>query len=350
MIKGRSISSIYRRAYKKNKDIYRSVSLELTHNCNFKCCHCYVRSHKVEPYHLKTADYVHIAKELKKIGCLQVTLTGGEPLLHPCFNDIYCVFKREGFLVVLMTNGYALTDDHFDMFDKMPPALVEISLYGFESKVFQSVTNTNYDCNVVKKNIVRLVNSGIQVNLKSVIMQENAHELDEYKSFAKKNGSSFRYDLTLHPTIRKDVKPCEHLLCSSVAGKILISDSIKSKKLKKKYEYIKRNVRFRNVEGTECSYFSCGLGRRTFVIDPVGFVFPCFLVRIGNKKIIDMSINEILHDCFDDVYNMKRKIIPCDNCDSRQICNFCEGILYLHGGDETIVSHYCQIVQTVSDS
>lgn len=79
--------------------------------CNLKCKHCYI---KKDPYK-KVKDFIHIDKvktalsQCKDENLKYIYLTGGEPLMHPNFNDILRLcLKRTN--VTVMSNGICLND------------------------------------------------------------------------------------------------------------------------------------------------------------------------------------------------------------------------------------------------
>jgi MoaA/NifB/PqqE/SkfB family radical SAM enzyme len=56
------------------------VHFELTRACNLACYHCYVVD---DDGRLPTARWLELVDEVAEQGCLSVTLTGGEVMLHP---------------------------------------------------------------------------------------------------------------------------------------------------------------------------------------------------------------------------------------------------------------------------
>ena len=73
------------KSYVKNANIKRiplAGTIELNTNCNFKCLHCY----QVTPHQsLSLSDFKAYLTQVKASGCIFLTITGGEPLLHPDF-------------------------------------------------------------------------------------------------------------------------------------------------------------------------------------------------------------------------------------------------------------------------
>jgi len=60
-------------------------------------------------------------KQAADLGCLQVRLTGGEPLMRPDFEEIYVYARRLGLKVWLFTSGRPITPRLADVFARIPP-------------------------------------------------------------------------------------------------------------------------------------------------------------------------------------------------------------------------------------
>ena len=88
--------SIY--AYMNKRSVPYGVGLELTARCNLDCIHCYhVTCSGAE---MSTDEITGLFDDLAQLGTMELTLTGGEPLLRSDFPEIllYAV-KTTGFSV-----------------------------------------------------------------------------------------------------------------------------------------------------------------------------------------------------------------------------------------------------------
>ncbi len=61
-----------------------SAYLELTYRCNWRCVFCYNPRH-ADRRGLSLAEWTEVLDDLRTLGTLSLTLTGGEPLTHPDF-------------------------------------------------------------------------------------------------------------------------------------------------------------------------------------------------------------------------------------------------------------------------
>src|SRR4029079_10178755 len=77
--------------------------------CNLSCTYCNEYDDYSKP--VPTETIIGRINRLADLGTVIVTLSGGEPLLHPDLDDIIRSMRRRGLLACLITNGYLLTPD-----------------------------------------------------------------------------------------------------------------------------------------------------------------------------------------------------------------------------------------------
>lgn len=114
---------------------------ELTPRCNFDCKMCYIH---LEPKQMTRnemplSDWIHIIDEAIDAGMVFASLSGGECLLVPYFDELYLYLKKRGILVFILTNGYLLKEK-LSFFVKHPPAHIQVSVYGWDDDSYQKVT------------------------------------------------------------------------------------------------------------------------------------------------------------------------------------------------------------------
>ena len=77
--------------------------------CNLSCTYCNEYDDFSKPVSLETM--LHRIELLGRLGTGVITLSGGEPLLHPDLDDIIQGIREHATLAGLITNGYLLTAD-----------------------------------------------------------------------------------------------------------------------------------------------------------------------------------------------------------------------------------------------
>ena len=104
--------------------------LELTPLCNMNCEMCYVRLDHREMQRqgrLRTGkEWLEVGNQMQQSGTLFVLLTGGEPLLHPDFQEIYLGLRNLGMILTINTNGTLLDEKWADFFALYPPRRINM--------------------------------------------------------------------------------------------------------------------------------------------------------------------------------------------------------------------------------
>ncbi|MBI2252976.1 MAG: radical SAM protein, partial [Armatimonadetes bacterium] len=112
--------------------------IELTYNCNLKCRHCYISPLKKEE--LKLNSILKIIQELKENNCLELTFSGGEPLVRPDFFKILEFAKINNFAITIKTNGTLIDSKIAEEIAQFYPYEVHLSIYSLNSKIHDFIT------------------------------------------------------------------------------------------------------------------------------------------------------------------------------------------------------------------
>jgi len=87
------------------------MNINLTTYCNLKCPYCFAKDlwrtagTKIDDRELSFKNLKIVMRFMKKSGEHTFRMFGGEPTLHPRFEEIYSLVSRSGFDVELYTNG-----------------------------------------------------------------------------------------------------------------------------------------------------------------------------------------------------------------------------------------------------
>ena len=120
-----------------------SGQFELTPLCNLDCKMCYVhldQDQLKDASPLQPEQWKDIMAQAHSMGMMYATLTGGECLTYPGFEEVYLFLRSMGIRTSLITNGVLLDRKWMDFFSKHPPAGMTVSLYGSSGEAYQSVT------------------------------------------------------------------------------------------------------------------------------------------------------------------------------------------------------------------
>ena len=123
-----------------NDYILNGCYIEITSNCNLRCIHCYNESGELR-------DQISVEAFKNVLGCYDnpkkasITLSGGEPLLHPQVWKFIDMMLESGILarnILLITNATCITDDVANMLAEKHVS-VQVSLNGSRAELHDSI-------------------------------------------------------------------------------------------------------------------------------------------------------------------------------------------------------------------
>lgn len=314
-----------------------SGGLELTKRCNLRCAHCYLGparsgSSGARP-EMETEQVLALMDDIRDAGCLNLLITGGEPLLRPDFGKVYERARENGMIVTIFTNGTLINEESLDLFSDIPPRSVEISLYGATSGTYEAVTGIPGSYAKCIRGIEQLLDRGIEVGLKTVLMSLNLHEFYEIEKIAKQYGVKFRFDSDIFPRFDGDRMPLSLRVPSKDAVEIDMSDPIRIESWRK---FLNSQDKFRLSDRLYC----CGAGVTNFHIDASGFLMPCLMISEDNFDLLQGGFDEGWQSM---KHLQQKKTDPsnrCIGCDKISLCSYCPAFFLLENGDENSASEY----------
>jgi radical SAM protein with 4Fe4S-binding SPASM domain len=314
-----------------------SGSLDLTHQCNLRCVHCYLgegaERAKRRSDEMSTDEIRRVIGEITDAGCLFLVITGGEPTTREDFPEIYRHAKEKGLLVTVFTNGTLITDKILGLFENLPPYAVEISLYGATPETYERITGVSGSYEKCVSGIRRLLARKINVRLKTILMTLNNHEFYDIENMAKEFGVRFHFDAAIFPCVSGVKAPLDLRVPPEEAIEKEFSDS---ERLRLWREYFERS---RGETPSEMLY-ECGAGLNGFHIDPYGNLMPCLMTT---RVKYDLLKGDFLTGWGGAVAGIREKSagdVGCNECEKRFLCSFCPPFFELENGSERIRSEY----------
>ncbi len=121
----------------------RALTVAVTGRCNLSCTHCLVEAGRPAcAPDVPAATLMRLVAEFAALGGRELWLTGGEPLLHPRFEDVLACCAAEPLeRVVLQTNGTLLGDRQMRALRRRSPSglTIQVSLDGASAAVHDAV-------------------------------------------------------------------------------------------------------------------------------------------------------------------------------------------------------------------
>ena len=306
------------------ENIPYAVQIELTSKCNLKCRHCFMV--KDDGIELSSEEIMDIIDQLVDMGTFYLAFTGGEIFTREDLFDIARYASKKGFFLTFMTNGTLITAEEIEEIKKLKPVKFEISLYGATAKTHDYVTQVKGSFERTVAAIKELVELGIEVTVKTVLMNLNIHESGEIKALCEQLGAHHRISPGVAPMKNGSFEPLQYDLSFEDMGMYLSAEDFDLSYLLEK------------GEKDPAHRFNCKAGKATCSISPSGIVYPCVMMPIAVGDLREKSFKEIWHT--EPSYELKRlrnltsaDLPTCSTCELAPFCIRCPGVVYLETGD-----------------
>jgi radical SAM protein with 4Fe4S-binding SPASM domain len=316
-----------------------SVTFELTRRCNLRCIHCYLGSQEAQQEaasgEMSTDHVKGIIDEIVAAGCLYLLLTGGDPMMRRDFGEIYRYAREQGLIVTVFCDGMLVDDAVIELFREFPPHMVEISIYGASEATYEKVTRVKGSFKRSLDGIRRLLDAGIQVGLKTILMTVNVHEIEAMREMADAMDVMFRMDAAIFPCMpTNDHGPLDLRVDPALAAAKELSDNEAERSWRK---YMAERE---NLPPSE-SLFVCGAGVTGFSIDPFGYASPCLMMGHERYNLLERGVDAIWNEELSRLQDrVARPEYACSSCEMRAACTVCPAFNYLETGHEDVRSDY----------
>ena len=309
-----------------------SVFLHLCNACNLMCQHCYALPPDVQEIYLPTPVVLSVLSELERLRAKRVTLSGGEPLLHPDLRRIV-EFAGPRFKIQLLTNG-TLIDEEWARFLAQFDIDIQISLDGSTSSVHDAIRGQgSYDAAIRGLKHLQEAGLGRSITIATTVMNHNVGDLANMVSLAAELDVPRLRFLPLRRT-GMAARQWEHI-GSRVSG----ADYERVFQIVERYEPAGRNPQdvTSGLSGmglempehgrSDGEGFWCPVGKQV-VVSPEGDAYPCVLLMAGEFKLGNvardtlhsMTQSETMTRVCRSLAERPYKIPECARCTWRSLC------------------------------
>ena len=157
---------------------HKMLNIYLTNACNLSCPHCFMKAGRRLANELTAEEWLRVLREFKECGGKAVTLTGGEPTMHPGFATLVEQAHEMGLQMTVLTNGILWTNDQID---RLSPSLaeVQISIDGVDDETNAKVRQAGTFETLVR-NVIRFSKNGVRVSVATTFTKENIDSAGRY--------------------------------------------------------------------------------------------------------------------------------------------------------------------------
>lgn len=325
------------------------IQIEITGRCNMNCAHC--RASDMLKKDMPFDEILKIVKfaRLYSPNYKEITISGGEPLLHKEFRRVICGLRENGAdYLTITTNGSLITEDLLDFFEslKFERMMLSVSVDSTEPEkhdTFRGYDNAFDKATSALRMIASRKNERLVPSMKTVVMPDTIGEMAARVSLANDLGCK-RVSFTSVIYSGKAKNESEMWMTSGQKKQFL--ENIYC--LKKEYPYINvttndplkcliRKVSDGPTSDSEIVMDGCPAATVSFNVNSDGKMTPCPLLDVPMMNTFELTIEEIaekyrnneITKMFLDM-NLHGK---CSSCSKKYLCCGCRARAFAYNGD-----------------
>lgn len=319
----------------------RHCQIEITGRCNLKCAHCRAandpKTDMDEALFTKCLDFCEAGKGFN------VTISGGEPFLHPRLLDFLKVLeRRECGEIVITSNGFSVPDEVLKKIKAvaLPQVTIQISLDSPDRETHDKFRGVPGSFDKATAAVGRIKAAGLFPSIRCTFSPGNIDRAEEMVNLAIRLGSRRIGIGSVVPS--GAAKENKELIFSREKKKELLETMLR---LKAKYPGIevvsgdplkfaiessvwyKENIKNKDTEGF---FGGCEAGISGINVDSEGNITPCALLK---RDVINLAalpldkareaycVSPIIKNLFERKFGGK-----CGRCDLKKLCGGCRAI------------------------
>lgn len=305
----------YNKAFMQNRPV--SVMIELLTKCNLRCEHCYLPTHTNNGMNFN--EIKKLLLELKKLGVVNVSFTGGEIFLRDDLFEIIATARELHMRVFLLSNGTLLDSEKIAKLRDLNISEFSTTIFSMDPLVHDSITLKPGSLEILLQNLEELKEIGIRIRIKTPLMKKNLNNFTDIKAYCEENGFEYLASPLIFPRNDGDCFPKSLRIADEyLPSTMKIIDSIN------------RNEHLHIYD------VPCAALFYSFAIDCQGNVYPCnsFLCKIGD--IYENSLQDIWYNSkrFNEIKSIKNSDLKCCNeCEWKTQCQRCPALVFMQNND-----------------
>jgi len=165
---------------------------EVTYRCPLHCAFCYNPTDydKHTQNELTTEQWIQALRDARKMGAIQLGISGGEPLLRDDIEDIVVEARKLGYYSNLITSGVGLTEKRIQAFKDGGLDHIQLSMHDITEEINNFITDTKTF--ELKKKVAAMIKAhGYPMVLNVVIHRYNIGHMKEILEMAEALGADY---------------------------------------------------------------------------------------------------------------------------------------------------------------
>jgi len=306
-----------------------NVTFEITLRCNIRCVHCYNFDRDLPVPRERTGselrpdEVMRIIEEVREAGCLFISFTGGEAVMHPNIYDYIGHARKQNLSVVLLTNGTLLNETTVNKLVDAEVSKIKISMYGATPQTHDAFTQVPGSFEQTLQGAKKLKQQNLYVTFSYCVVQQNAHEIEDMITLSDQIDIPCTFDTSITSRNDGDANP--------------VNLRTERENLKNIHQGPLRKFLLEPDHNPEKSV-QCTCARTNCGISSTGEVYPCMAAPLPSGNLREKSFADIWNNS--PQLNRIRQLTlddfeTCKPCPHRPYCRRSSGAVYSTTGHYT---------------
>ncbi len=295
------------------------VHIDVSSRCNENCVHCYIP--KVNKCDLMTEEmFDKILAQCVSMRVLNITLSGGEPMLNPNLNSFLLKCQRANFSINILSNLTLLSEELLEIIIANPLIGIQTSLYAMDEDVHDAITCQKGSFQRTLEAIKRLHRYNVPMQINCPIMKQNFHYYREVLDFAASYNIEASSDYTLFG--------CYDSSKNNLGCRVEMNDVETILHFKYQNEHLfKEDIGAIEQKKTDDEDSICSICKSSLCVSNKGDVYPCEgLQRMVLGNLSSLTLKQIWEELplTKHLRELKyRDFQKCYVCSNRKYCTTC---------------------------
>ncbi|NQU17884.1 MAG: radical SAM protein [Candidatus Saganbacteria bacterium] len=338
--------------YEKIPRLPFEAKVDLTYRCNNNCRHCWLRipaDSEEKKRELSFEKIKDIICQARKLGCRRWSISGGEPMLRPDFEEIFDYITSHSMSYSLNSNGTLITPMIAKLMKKRGTKM--IAVYGATAEVHDHITRNPGSFDALMRGFAYLKEAGAGFIVQLIPMKDNYHQFDQMVKLAKSLSKHYRVGAPwLYLSAYRDAKANEEIKQQRLSSKEVIGLDQPS---------IPAEDKLAADHGCGCLekgddrlFSACLKARRDFSVDPYGQMTFCGFIKDPallydlRKGTVEDCWENFIPSLADKIRGGQEYLENCGSCDLKSDCRWCPVYGYLeYGRFSAKVEHLCEVAK-----
>ncbi|MFW5803980.1 MAG: PqqD family peptide modification chaperone [bacterium] len=277
----------------KDELFVENLYLEVTRRCNERCLHCYIpQEQRSHGEFIKLDDAKNYIDQAKDLGIWELTITGGEPFLHPKISEILQYARSKDVIIVILSNLTLISKKHISLLKEIYPSHIQVSLYSLNADTHDAITNLKGSHNQTMRGIDLCYKNDIPLQINCPINELNRTDFKAVKNWAKVKGIKANIDFFI-------------MAQTDNTSNNLKTYRLKNNNYKKSYKDFLICEKVTPEFNFDTSVFNthiCGSGYGKLFISEKGKVYPCSVWK-------SFELGDLNNNTLKDIYQKSKKIV-----------------------------------------